>query len=109
MERIQDIYQFLKCHVLTGSDVTSTVRTKVATLNSEPEHYLESFGYTNKSSWEPFEKVEKYLVRVLQKNSKCTNLNELRYEFLQQNLCFKLKHYNDRRRPQEMFFEQGVQ
>ena len=48
----------------------------------------------NKRFMESFEKAEKYLVRVLQKNSKCTNFNKLKYEFLQQNLYMKLKHYN---------------
>ena len=63
--------------------MTRKVGTKAAALNSEPEQYLESFGEMNEPSLESFKKAEKYLVRVLQKNSKCTNFNELRYEFLQ--------------------------
>ena len=73
----------MKSHVLTGCDVTSKVGMKAAALNSEPEQYLESF-----------EKAEKYLVRVFQKNSKCTNFDELMNEFLQQNLYMMLRHYN---------------
>ena len=78
----------LKSHVLTGSDVTSKVGTKAAALNSEPEKYLESFGEMNKPSMESLEKAEKYLVQVLQKNSKCTNFNELRYDNLYYNLFY---------------------
>ena len=48
----------------------------------------------NKRFMESFEKAENNLLRVLQKNSKCTNFNKLKYEFLQQNLYMKLKHYN---------------
>ena len=76
--------------------MTSKVGTKAAALNSEPEQYLESFGEMNEPSLESFEKAEKYLARVLLKNSKCTNFIELRYEFLQQNLYMKLEHYNRR-------------
>ena len=78
----------LKSHVLTGSDVTSKLGTKAAALNSEPEKYLESFGEMNKRSLESLEKAEKYLVRVLQKNSKFTNFNELRYDNLYYNLFY---------------------
>ena len=98
----------LKSHVLTGCDVTSKVGAKAAALNSELEQYLESFGEMNEPSLESFEKTEKYLVRALQKNSKCTNFTELRYEFLQQNLYMKLKHYNHRSSPPEVVFKQGV-
>ena len=81
--------------------MTSKVGTKAAALNNEPEHYLESIGEMNKKPClESFEKVEKHLVVVLQKNSKCTNFNELMYEFLQQNLFMKLKYYNHRSSPQ---------
>ena len=69
--------------MLTGCDVTSKVEKKTATLNSEPQQYLESFGEMNDPSLESFEKAEKYLVRVLQKNSKSTNFNELKNGFLQ--------------------------
>ena len=72
----------LKSHVLTGCDVTSKFGMKTAALNSEPEQYLESFGEMDEPSLESFEKIEKCLVRVLQKNSKCANFNGLRYEFL---------------------------
>ena len=72
----------LKSHVLTGCDVTSKVETKTVALSSEPEQYLESFGKMDEPSLESFEKAEKYLARVLQKNSKCANVNGLRYEFL---------------------------
>ena len=51
-------------------------------MNSEPEQYLKSFGEMDEPSLESFEKAEKYLVWVLQKNSKCLNFNGLRYEFL---------------------------
>ena len=78
----------LKSHVLTGSDVTSKVGTKAAALNNELEKYLESFGEMNKPSLESLEKAEKYLVRVLQKNSKCTNSNEPRYDNLFYNLFY---------------------
>ena len=62
----------------------------------------------NEPSLESFEEAEKNLARVLQKNSKYTNFNELRYEFSLQNLYMKLKHYNHRSSPPEMFFKQGV-
>ena len=88
----------LKSLVLTGCDVISKVGTKAAALDSEPELYLESFGEMNEPFLRSFEKAKKYLVRVLQKNSKCTNL-PMRYEFLHQNLCMRLKHYNHRSRP----------
>ena len=97
-----------KSLVLTGCDVTSKVGTKAAALDSEPELYLESFGEMNEPFLGSFEKAEKYLVRVLQKNSKGANL-PMKYEFLHQSLCMRLKHYNQRSslRP-EMFFKQGV-
>ena len=76
------IFSILKSHVLTGCDVTSKVETKTVALSSEPEQYLESFGKMDEPSLESFEKAEKYLARVLQKNSKCANVNGLRYEFL---------------------------
>ena len=60
----------LKSHVLTGCDLTRKVGTKAAALNSEPEQYLESFGEIYEPSLESFKKAEKYLVRVLLKNSK---------------------------------------
>ena len=62
--------------------MTSKAGTKTAALNSEPEQYLKSFGEMDEPSLKPFEKAEKYLVRVLQKNSKCANFNGLTYEFL---------------------------
>ena len=62
--------------------MTSKFGTKTAARNSEPEQDLESFGEMDEPSLESFEKAEKYLVRVLQKNSKCANFNGLRYEFL---------------------------
>ena len=92
----------LKSHVLTGCDVTSKVGTRVAALNSEPEQYPESFGEMNEPFMESFQKAEKYIVQVLQKNSKCTNFNALRYKFLQQNLYIKLKHYNLRSSPRNV-------
>ena len=53
----------LKSYVLTGCDMTSKVGTKATALNCEPEHYLESFGKTNKSSWESFEKRKNILYK----------------------------------------------
>ena len=55
---------------------------KTAALNSEPEQYLKSFGEMDEPSLESFEKAEKYLGRVLEKNDKCANFDGLRYEFL---------------------------
>ena len=73
----------LKSQALTGCDVTSEVGTKAAALNSESERYLESFGEMNDPSLESTEKAKTYIVQLLMEYSKCTDFNELRYEYLQ--------------------------
>ena len=93
----------MKSQVSTDREVTSNDGMKADALKNEPELYLESFGEMNELFLESFEKAEKYLVWVLQRNSEYTNFNELRYKFLQQNLYMKLKHYNHSN-PPEMFF-----
>ena len=56
-------------HILTGSDTTSKIGTKAAAIKCGQIDYLNNFGleYSIKSQ---FESAEKYLVAVLQKNSK---------------------------------------
>ena len=71
----------LKAHVLTGCDVTSKVGTKFTAPNSEPEKYLMSFGEMDEPSNESLQAAEKYLVEVVNKNSKCDNFNDLKYHF----------------------------
>ena len=68
-----------KAHILTGSDTTSKIGAKAAAIKCGRIDYLNSFGleYSIKSQ---FENAEKYLVAVLQKNSKSENFDELRYE-----------------------------
>ena len=64
---------------MTGSDTTSKISTKVAAIKYGQIDYLNNFGleYSIKSQ---FENPEKYLVAVLQKNSKSENFDKLRYE-----------------------------
>ena len=68
-----------KAHILTSSDTTSKISTKVAAIKYGQIDYLNNFGleYSIKSQ---FENPEKYLVAVLQKHSKSENFDKLRYE-----------------------------
>ena len=68
-----------KAHILTGSDTTSKIGKKAAAIICGQIDYLNNFGleYSIKSQ---FENNEKYLVAVLQKNSKSENFYELIYE-----------------------------
>ena len=70
----------LKTHIISGCDVTSKFGTKAAALKSKPEYYLLNFGESDEMTG--FQEAEKYLVQLLQKNSKCNSFGELRYEHL---------------------------
>ena len=67
-----------KAHILTGCDVTSKVGTKSAALKANPEMYLLQFGEGDRSR-ASYNNAEKYLIKVIQPNSKCSSFDELRY------------------------------
>ena len=67
-----------KAHILTGCDVTSKVGTKSAALKANPEMYLLQFGEGDRSR-ASYDNAEKYLIKVIQPNSKCSSFDELRY------------------------------
>ena len=58
-----------KAHILTGSDFTSKIGTKAAAVKCGQIDYLNNFGLEC-SIKSQFENAEKYLVAVLQENSK---------------------------------------
>ena len=68
----------LKCHVVSGCDVTSKVATKSAVLKNEPEAFLTHLGEFEYVSEDVSALVEKFLLRVIQKNSNCSTFDELR-------------------------------
>ena len=65
-----------KAHIIY-SNTTSKIGTKAAAIKCGQTDYLNNFGleYSIKSQ---FENAEKYLVAVLQKNSKSEHFDELR-------------------------------
>ena len=64
---------------LTGTDSTSKVGTKSATLKSDPNKYLQNFGSDDCLETQ-FQNSEKYLIKVLQKNPASSNFGDLQYE-----------------------------
>ena len=77
----QDLYSLLPTiHALSGSDYTSKVGTKKATLNIAPRTYLENFGVSHDSDdvAKSLQSAEEYLVQLLRKGSPCKSFDELR-------------------------------
>ena len=70
---------FIKCHVLTGTDSTSKVGTKFSALKSDLNKYLQNSG-SNDCTERQFQHAEEYLIKVLQKDSASSNFGSQRYE-----------------------------
>ena len=66
----------LKTHMLTGSDVNSKIGTKSSAMKSNPERFLENFGYFGSDAAYPM----LCLVNVIQPSSTCRIFDELRHE-----------------------------
>ena len=66
----------IKAHILTGCDVTSKIRTKVAALKCNPEKYLITFGEIDDNV--SYRSAEIYLVKVMHTNTTCTTFEKLR-------------------------------
>ena len=85
-------------NVLAGCDVTSKIGTKSFKMNNNPEKFLEDFEIEEPSDAD-FKKAEHYLVNVIQQNSNCMTLEELRYEIYR----VQRKVFLNRRQPLTRF------
>ena len=74
-------------HILTGCDTTSKVGTKLSALKPPAAQLLSEFGksLSSPNQDEIIHKAEQYLVQVLNPNSTCTTMDDLRYEMYHQS------------------------
>ena len=74
-------------HILTGCDTTSKVGTKISALKPPAAKLLSQFGksLSSPNQDEIIHKAEPYLVQVLNPNSTCTTMDDLRYEMYHQS------------------------